>query len=198
MNKNLKSYNKIDSPYHDLHFYTAEKNMKRTYLVSAMTLFLSACFDAPELPQAKYKSSDVLVTKEQKGKLIKIVEALSDEEPKIKNLVYALSHSLNMTHAPRLADLIFSEAESMNLDVKEYLHRLTDHKDDLETIVNLSIQASVENTFHSPLIRKTTIVRCKPCQYRLCNFSYSFRTRFHTRFCLVAHLSEAAPPLVLA
>jgi len=45
----------------------------------------------------------------------------------------------------------------MNLDVEEYLHRLTDHKDDLDTIVNLSIQASVKNTFHSPLIRKDVL-----------------------------------------
>ena len=131
--------------------------MTHTYLVLALTLFLSACLDAPELPQAKYKSSDVLVTNEQKGKLIKIVEVLSDEKPKNTNLVYALSHCLNQTSAPRFADLIFSEARSMNLDVKEYLHRLTDHKDDLDTIVNLSIQASVENTFHSPLIRKDVL-----------------------------------------
>jgi len=131
--------------------------MKRTYLVLALTLFLSACFDAAERPQPKYKVSDILVTKEQKDKLVSIVKVLSDEKPKIKYLVYALSYSLNTTHAPRFADLIFSEAESMNLDVKDYLHRLTDHKDDLETIVNLSIQAAVENTFHSPLIRKDVL-----------------------------------------
>ena len=138
--------------------------MKRTYLVLALTLFLSACFDAAERPQPKYKVSDILVTKEQKDKLVSIVKVLSDEKPKIKYLVYALSYSLNTTHAPRFADLIFSEAESMNLDVKDYLHRLTDHKDDLETIVNLSIQAhmesiqtSVENTFYNYLIPKDVL-----------------------------------------
>jgi hypothetical protein len=128
--------------------------MKRTFLVISLTLFLSACFETDEAPQPKYKSSDVLVTQEQKGKLVKIVEILSDEKPKIDNLVYALSHSLTMTSAPRFADIIFSEASSVNLDVREYLHRLTDHKDDLETIVSLATQAAIENNFHNTLIRK--------------------------------------------
>jgi len=138
--------------------------MKRTYLVLALTLFLSACFDAAEVPQPKYKASDILVTKEQKDKLVSIVKVLSDEKPKLKHLVYALSHSLNTVYAPRFADLIFSEAHSMNLDTKEYLHRMMDHKDDLETIVNLSIQAhtesiqtSVENTFYNYLIPKDVL-----------------------------------------
>ena len=128
--------------------------MKRTFLVASLTLFLSACFETHEAPQPKYKSSDILVTQDQKDKLVKIVEILSDEKPKIDNLVYALVHSLNMTFAPRFADIIFSEASSVNLTVREYLHRLTDHKDDLETIVSLVTQASIENNFHNTLIRK--------------------------------------------
>ena len=128
--------------------------MKRTFLVISLTLFLSACFETDEAPQPNYKSSDILVTKDQKNKLVKIVEILSDEKPKIDTLVYALSHSLTMTSAPRFADIIFSEASSVNLDVREYLYRLTDHKDDLETIVSLVTQASIENSFHDTLIRK--------------------------------------------
>ena len=34
------------------------------------------------------------------------------------------------------------------------MHRLTDHKDDLETIVSLVTQATIENNFHNTLIRK--------------------------------------------
>ena len=92
--------------------------MKRTFLVVSLTLFLSACFETDEAPQPKYKSSDVLVTQEQKGKLVKIVEILSDEKAKIDNLVYGLSHALTMTSAPRFADIIFSEASSVNLTVR--------------------------------------------------------------------------------
>ena len=131
--------------------------MKRTFLVISLTLFLSACFETDEAPQPNYKSSDILVTKDQKNKLVKIVEILSNEKPKIDNLAYALFHSLTMTSAPRFADIIFSEAGSMNLDVKEYLHRLTDHKDDLETIVSLVTQASIENNFRNTLIKKDMV-----------------------------------------
>ena len=55
--------------------------MKCTFLVISLTLFLSACFETDEAPQPKYKSSDVLVTQEQKGKLVKIGKIQLDNTP---------------------------------------------------------------------------------------------------------------------
>jgi len=130
--------------------------MKTIFLLIIVPLFLSACYDE-EPPQPRYQPSDILVTKNQKERLLEIVDILSDEKPKIGYLVNAFSHSLMTTYAPSFADIVFSEADSMNLEIKDYVYRLLDHKDDLEIIAELNARAVEEINFKTPLIRKTFI-----------------------------------------